>query len=111
MTTRAQQGYLVLADISGYTSFMAATELDHAHEIMSELLEVIVKQFCPALTLSKLEGDAVFVYAPEGRLCRGETLLELLSIALRSNNRGPGNALVQAYEHNTAPPTGQLARR
>jgi len=30
------------------------------------------------LTISKLEGDAVFAYAPEAKVPRGETLLELL---------------------------------
>ncbi|HMA36137.1 MAG TPA: DUF2652 domain-containing protein [Chloroflexia bacterium] len=77
MSTRAQQGYLLLADISGYTSFLADTEIEHAHEVMSELLELIIGQLTPTLTLAKLEGDAVFVYAPQPRLARGEILLEL----------------------------------
>jgi hypothetical protein len=76
--TRTQHGYLLLADISGYTSFIAATELEHAHEIISELLELILERLTPTLALSKLEGDAVFVYAPEARVPRGETLLELI---------------------------------
>jgi len=37
-----QHGYLVLADISGYTSYLAGTELEHAHEVLTELLETIV---------------------------------------------------------------------
>jgi len=73
-----QQGYLVLADISGYTSFLAKTELDHAHEILTELLEVIVKSFDPILTLSKLEGDCVFSYVFGENVERGETLVELV---------------------------------
>jgi hypothetical protein len=40
MEAHAQQGYLILADISGFTSFMAASELEHAHAIVGELLEV-----------------------------------------------------------------------
>jgi uncharacterized protein YndB with AHSA1/START domain len=78
MSTLTQHGYLVLADISGYTSFVAATELEHAHEILTELLELILSRFTPTLTLSKLEGDAVFAYVPEAKLRRGETLLELI---------------------------------
>ncbi len=73
-----QHGYLLLADISGFTSFIAGTELDHSHEIMTELLELIVGCLTPPLTLSKLEGDAVFAYAPESRLLRGESLLPLI---------------------------------
>jgi hypothetical protein len=78
MDSKIQHGYLVLADISGFTSYLATTELDHAHEILSELLELIVNRFSPVLTLSKLEGDAVFAYAPESKLSRGETFFELL---------------------------------
>lgn len=78
MDAKTQHGYLVLADISGYTSFVAATELEHAHEILTELLELILSRFTPTLTLSKLEGDAVFAYVPEAKLRRGETLLELI---------------------------------
>jgi hypothetical protein len=71
-------GYFVLADISGYTSFLSQTELDHAHEILTDLLETILQRFRPLLTIHKLEGDAVFAYAPDERLLRGETLLELI---------------------------------
>lgn len=78
MEVRSQSGYLVIADISGYTSYLAATELEHAHEILSDLLEVIAGHLAPTLTVSKLEGDAVFTYAPSARLSRGATVLELI---------------------------------
>ncbi len=78
MEGKTQHGYLVIADISGYTSYVAKTELEHAHEVLTELLELILSHLTPTLTLSKLEGDAVFVCAPESRLTRGETLLELV---------------------------------
>jgi uncharacterized protein YndB with AHSA1/START domain len=73
-----QRGYLLLADISGYTSFIAATELEHAQDILSELLELIIGQFKTWLTIHKLEGDAVFAYAPESKIQRGESLFELI---------------------------------
>jgi hypothetical protein len=78
MSTTPQRGYLVLSDISGYTSFVAGTELDHSHEILSELLEVICIEIEKLLTIHKLEGDAVFAYAPEAIVSRGETILELI---------------------------------
>jgi len=78
METVTQHGYLVLADISGYTSCLAGVELDHAHEILTDLLETIVGQFKTLLTISKLEGDAVFAYVPQAKVQRGETLLELI---------------------------------
>lgn len=78
MESKAQHGYLLIADISGYTSFLAKSELEHAHDILTELLEILVKQLTARLALSKLEGDAVFVFAPESQIPRGETLLELM---------------------------------
>ncbi len=78
MAEQARHGYLVLADISGYTSFLARVELEHAHEILTDLLEVIVDNFRSLLTISKLEGDAVFAYVDEAAVPRGETLLELI---------------------------------
>lgn len=78
MSATTQHGYLLLADISGYTSFVAGTELDHSHEILSDLLETICMQIDKLLTIHKLEGDAVFAYVPETLIARGETLLELI---------------------------------
>jgi uncharacterized protein YndB with AHSA1/START domain len=78
MNTITQHGYLVLADISGYTSYLAGVELDHAHEILTDLLEVIVGRVKTLLTIGKLEGDAVFAYAAESQITRGEILLELI---------------------------------
>ena len=45
---------------------------------MTELLELIVEGFKPALTIAKLEGDAVFGYVHETDVDRDETLLEIL---------------------------------
>jgi len=69
---------MVIADISGYTSFVAGTELEHSHEILSDLLETICEKIESVLTLHKLEGDAVFAYIPESKITRGETILELM---------------------------------
>lgn len=73
-----QRGYLLLADISGYTSYVASTELTHSQEILSELLELIVSRFRAWMTIHKLEGDAVFAYASESKIERGEMLFELI---------------------------------
>ncbi len=78
MDTQIQHGYLMLADISGYSSYLAGVELDHAHEILKELIELIVARCKPLLTIAELEGDAVFAYAPLSKVPRGETLLELI---------------------------------
>jgi len=72
------RGFLVLADISGYTAFLSKAELEHAQEILTDLLETIVDGFKSLLTIHKIEGDAVFGYAADAQLVRGETLLELI---------------------------------
>jgi len=78
MERKTQTGYMVLADISGYTSFVAKTEIEHADIALSHLLETIVGKLSDLLTISKLEGDAVFAYAEEAKLPEGKSLLELI---------------------------------
>ena len=78
MERKTQTGYLVLADISGYTSFVATTEIEHADLALSIFLEAIVEKLSSLLTISKLEGDAVFAYVEESKLPEGKSLLELI---------------------------------
>ena len=78
MERKTQTGYLVLADISGYTSFVAQTEIEHADIALSYLLETIVEKLGGLLTISKLEGDAVCSYMEESKLPSGEALLHLI---------------------------------
>jgi len=73
-----EHGYLVLADISGYTAFLAQTELEHANEILTDLLETVLKRFKTLLTIHKIEGDCVFGYRSDALIMRAETLLELI---------------------------------
>ena len=54
---------LIIADISGYTSYLAAAELDHAQDILADLMDTVVGAFRPSFKLAKLEGDAAFVFA------------------------------------------------
>ena len=60
-----KQVVMVLADISGYTRFMTmhTVSLLHAEAIIAELLEAVIDHTEHPLTLSKLEGDAAFLYA------------------------------------------------
>jgi hypothetical protein len=78
MERKTQTGYLVLADISGYTSFVAQTEIEHADFALSCLLETIIEKLSSLLTISKLEGDAVFAYIEENKLEEAKSLLELV---------------------------------
>src|SRR5687768_18378577 len=98
MERKTQTGYLVLADISGYTSFVAQTEIEHADMALSFLLETIIEKLSRLLTISKLEGDAVFAYVEESKLEEAQSLLELIDNtylafrekALRSEERRVG---------------------
>jgi len=78
MERKTQTGYLILADISGYTSFVAQTEIEHADTALSFLLEVMVEKLSSLLTVCQLEGDAVFAYAEESKLDEGSSLLVLI---------------------------------
>ena len=78
MERKTQTGYLVLADISGYTSFVAQTEIEHADMALSFLLETIVENISGLLTIGQLEGDAVFAYIEESKLHEARSLLELI---------------------------------
>ena len=75
-----REGYLVLADISGYTAFLTGTELEHAQSIIEELTACIRKCLVPPLRFVKLEGDAVFCYGDTTSIKDGERLVEMLEV-------------------------------
>ena len=56
---------LMIADIGGYTEFMVSTnvEIEHSQQIITQLIQSIISQIETPLKVSKLEGDALFVYA------------------------------------------------
>ena len=75
---RTRQGYLLLADIAGYTAFLTDTELEHADEIIHELTTLIRDRLAPPMRFVKLEGDAVFCYADAEVFRDGERFVELI---------------------------------
>src|SRR5438309_7641774 len=54
-----QEGALVLADISGYSTFVAQTEVDHSWSILHELLDTMVRSVQGRMDVSQVEGDAI----------------------------------------------------
>jgi uncharacterized protein YndB with AHSA1/START domain len=60
------RGPLVIADLGGYTRFLTGTELDHAHDILADLLGVVAEALRPSIAVEKLEGDAVFCAGGSG---------------------------------------------
>ena len=67
MAATVETGFLVLADISGYSAYLSRGEIEHAPTIAGNLLETVVGRLEPPFRLAKLEGDAVFVFAEDGR--------------------------------------------
>src|SRR5262245_29799360 len=62
---RTESGFLVLADISGFTAFVTATELEHGAEVTGVLLDEVMAALSPPLEIQELEGDAVFALGPD----------------------------------------------
>lgn len=61
---------LAIADISGYPEYLAGVELEHAQDILADLVTTVVTALRPTFRLAKLEGDAAFVYAAVAGLDR-----------------------------------------
>src|SRR5207247_11353670 len=76
--TEVGLGVLVLADISGFTEFVTATEIEHGPPIIAELLGEVMRQISPPLEIQEVEGDAVFALAADRVLGPPATLLDVL---------------------------------
>jgi class 3 adenylate cyclase len=99
----------VLADISGYTGFMAGVEEEHgvdfsggvpaAYSVLGALLDAVIVGLEPEFSLVKLEGDAVFAVAPAARLDgRGDRVLEVVEATYRAFIDGRTRA-IPASDH------------
>jgi hypothetical protein len=74
----AETGFIVMADITGFTVYLNESELDHAQDSLVAILDVIVGSTEAPLTLSRLVGDAVVSYAFDGTILNAQTLVEEL---------------------------------
>lgn len=59
---------LLIADISGYTEYLSTVEIDHAQDILADLIGTVVTSLKPNFRLAKLEGDAAFCFAPAEKI-------------------------------------------
>ncbi|MGQ0570287.1 MAG: DUF2652 domain-containing protein [Armatimonadota bacterium] len=75
MLNPPEQGCLLVADISGYTGYLAGSELDHAQDVLADLIETVIRNLRPMFRLAKLEGDAAFAYVATDRI-DGSMLLD-----------------------------------
>jgi hypothetical protein len=90
MEPMAERGFLVLADISGFTQFVAGTELEHGPPIIADLLEVVIARLAPPLEVQEVEGDAVFAFGLDGAIVPATTLLDVMDdafVAFRARRR------------------------
>jgi hypothetical protein len=77
-----EDGFLILADISGFTAFVTATELEHGAQVTGLLLETVMERLSPPLEIQELEGDAVFALGPDRLVADGSTVPTLLGDAV-----------------------------
>lgn len=73
----ANKGYLLITDITGYTSFLTGHELDHAHHIIEGLMNCQLDALTSPVQVSNFQGDAILCHLPEDQLNGGSELLEL----------------------------------
>ena len=74
----SQNGFLIIADITGYTAYLSESELEHAEDSLRTLIDLLIEQTRLPLVISRLEGDAVISYAPQGSILQGQTLVEMM---------------------------------
>ena len=77
MLSTAQPTCFLIADISGYTGYLADVELDHAQDILADLIGAVVTALRPNFRLAKLEGDAAFTFMTAEKI-DGSMLLDTI---------------------------------
>jgi hypothetical protein len=77
MASTPESGFLVIADLTGYTAYLSGSELEHAPAIAGDLLETVVGRLDPPFRLAKFEGDAAFLFVEDGR-ADGPLLLDAI---------------------------------
>ena len=77
MLPTAQPTCFLIADISGYTGYLADVELDHAQDILADLIGGVVTALMPNFRLAKLEGDAAFMFVTTEQI-DGSMLLDTI---------------------------------
>ena len=94
-----KHGYFLIADITGYTQYLSASELEHAEKILTALLNTLIQHTKPPLVISRLAGDAVISYGLGERFVSGQTFIEMLEDTYVSFRRQ-----IELMVHNTSCP-------
>jgi hypothetical protein len=56
MLPKPESACFVIADISGYTGFLAGVELDHAHDIIADVMDTVVRRPPAAVPARQIRG-------------------------------------------------------
>lgn len=59
---KVDRGYLLIADIGGYTRYLTGVELEHAHDVLADLIGGIAATLGTTFRVDEIEGDAVFCH-------------------------------------------------
>lgn len=94
-----QQGYFLIADITGYTHYLSESELDHAQQTLTALLNLLIEHTRPPLIISRLAGDAVISYGLAEGFLQGQVFVESIEDTYVSFRR-----MVELMVHNTTCP-------
>ncbi len=73
-----QLGYFLIADITGYSTYLSQSELEHAQKTLSALLNLLISHTRPPLIISRLAGDAVISYGLRDNFYQGQTFVEVI---------------------------------
>jgi uncharacterized protein YndB with AHSA1/START domain len=74
--SKTHEGYLLIVDITGYTRYLSESELEHAQDTLTALLELLVENTRSPLVISRLAGDAVISYGLREDFFLGQTFIE-----------------------------------
>ena len=74
--SKTHEGYLLIADITGYTQYLSESELEHAQDTLTAILKLLVENTRSPLVISRLAGDAVISYGLREDFFKGQTFIE-----------------------------------
>ena len=72
----SDSGYLLIADITGYTRFLKDSELEHARGILEQLFAALLDRLRSPFALSNIQGDAILAHARAKAVADGQQVLD-----------------------------------
>ena len=73
---KPETGYLLIADITGYTRFLKDSELEHARGILEQLFSALLAKLRSPFALSNIQGDAILAHARAGHVSDGRHVVD-----------------------------------